>query len=111
MSKLKAEEIRKINTEMGENGQYSPLFSDEANEVRYTGISGTIESFKFGDNLLYSLVLKGEDNEAVSAKIPLVRGAEEKSIWNIGKFVALRDFTSAKGVIFEKGVTSRTFAY
>lgn len=105
---LTKENIKAIQDKMGEFEQFSPLFADEANEVMYSGVKGEITTFNLNGRDLNSLVVKSNGS---LARIPLVMGAETKSVFNIGIFVAIRDYTSQNGNVFEAGKTSKVFAY
>ena len=108
MPKAKVTEIAIIQEKMAEIDQFSPLFDDEPNEELYSNILGDVIDVEFGGNSFKSLELK---NGGKTARVPMVRGAETKTSWNIGVFTALRDYVSASGRAYKEGETQRVFAY
>ena len=108
---MKVNEIKSVQSKLNELDQFSPLFPDVANEDMYTNVVGEVLTTQFNGNDLKSLVIKAEDDPKVSTQIPLVRGAETKTIWNVGLFTALRDYESQRGNKFVAGKTQRVFAY
>ena len=108
MPKAKVTEIAMIQEKMAEIDQFSPLFDDEPTEEMYSNVKGDVVDVEFGGNTFKSLELK---NGGKTARVPMVRGAETKTAWNIGLFTALRDYTSASGRNYVSGETQRVFAY
>ena len=108
MAKAKVAEIVLLQEKMAEIDQFSPLFNDEPDEQLLSSINGDVIEVEIGDNKFNSLELK---NTGKIARIPIVRGAETKTVFNIGIFVALRDFTSRAGRVYVGGETQRVFAY
>lgn len=108
---MKAEEIKSVQAKLNEFEQFSPLFADVADEDMYTNVVGEVLTTQFNGQDLKSLVIKAEDDPKISTQIPLVRGAEGKKIWNVGVFIALRDYESQRGNKFVAGQTQRVFAY
>ena len=108
MAKPKVSDIVMLQEKMAEIDQFSPLFNDEPDEQLLSSITGDVSEVTIGENVFNSLELK---NTGKVARIPIVRGAETKSVFNIGIFVALRDFTSRAGRVYVGGETQRVFAY
>ena len=92
-----------------ENDEYSPLFGSEPETELATGIKGDIITRPYNGRVYYALKIK-EGNLEVDVNI--MSGKQDQKVFNVGNFVALRDYESASGnTKYERGKTKRTFAY
>jgi len=104
--------FEQIAKEMSDNGQWSPLFASEpkAEDIRMTNVTGKVVPFTLDS---------GRVVHSLEVVTPLgtmqfsISGDNTKTTYNIGSFVALRDYTStgAKKTAYVAGQTRRIFAY
>ena len=104
--------IQQFNELVASSGQFSPLFANapDGNQAIDTNVIGEVKEEEFNGRKFKVFYLK-EADKLSDASIGIVRGAETKQTFNIGKFTCVRNYESARGNKFIANVTFRYFAY
>ena len=105
--------VTEFNNLIADSGAFSPLFNDlpDGNKAVHEAVTGVITTEQFGGSewKVFRLLADGIPTQA---SMGVVRGAENKTTWNIGKFTCIREHKSKSGKTkFEANITFRYFAY
>ena len=105
----KKELLNRIDARLEANGQSNalPLFNvdEPVEETIEPNLTGSIKKGSFGNSFVFEyegrgIIILGTDIEP-----------KEEATMHMADFVAQRDYTSKQGNKYEKGVTTRFFAY
>lgn len=88
-----------------------PLFSNKPDEVLYSNVTGKIVPTTINGNTFHQFIVMVDGKPEIGYSISGDAAPAEAATMNIGSFVALRDYESARGNKFEAGKTQRRFAF